>query len=65
MTSHCKRIYKSWRVSALCFKATEQLSHLGGHDPDRARIAKMCRHPITVLWMSALQASHASGFRAW
>ena len=43
--------------------ATEHLSHLGVHDPDRARIAKMCRHPITLIRMSALQASDFARYR--
>ncbi|MDO8249709.1 MAG: site-specific integrase [Rhodoferax sp.] len=41
----------------------EHLSHLGMHDPDRARIAKMCRHPITLIRMSALQASDFARYR--
>jgi hypothetical protein len=41
----------------------EHLSHLGEHDPDRARITKMCRHPITLIRMSALQASDFARYR--
>ena len=41
----------------------EHLSHRGMHDPDRARIAKMCRHPITLIRMSALQASDFAHYR--
>ncbi len=41
----------------------EHRSHLGVHDPDRARIAKMCRHPITMIRMSALQASDFAQYR--
>ena len=43
--------------------ASEQLGHLDMHDPDRARIAKMCRHPITLIRMSSLQASDFARYR--
>ena len=41
--------------------ASEQRSHLNVHDPDR--IAKMCRHPITLIRMSAIQASDFAHYR--
>ena len=42
---------------------SERLSHLDVHDPDRARIAKMGRHPITLIRMSAIQASDFAHYR--
>jgi len=42
---------------------SERLALLHKHHPDRSRIAKLCRHPITLIRMSAIQPSDFSAFR--
>jgi integrase len=41
----------------------DNLSHLDSDHPDRARISKMCRHPITLIRMSAIQPSDFADYR--
>lgn len=42
---------------------SERLAHLDRNDPDRARIGKLCRHPLTLIRMSTIQPADFAKFR--